>query len=82
MVDKGTIDEIFDMTTDDLDAIVELFTDVDDVFDMVEEVFVEVLVVDGMSCGAPFGAGDPLTTSIQKPSNAMEVERYIAAHGV
>ena len=78
MVDKTTVDELFDVTVDDFDVIVELFAKVDDVLDVVMEVF----VVDGMRFGAPLGAGAPLTTrswkSIQKPNVAMEVRRFMA----
>ena len=77
MVDEATVDELFNVTVDDFDVVVELFAKVDDVLDDVVEVF----VVDGMRFGAPLGAGAPLTTrswkSIQKPNIAMEVRRFM-----
>ena len=58
VVERAAFNELFDVTTDDFDVIVELFAEVDDALDVVVEVF----VVDEMSLGAPFGAGAPLTT--------------------
>ena len=42
MVDKVTVDELFDVTVDDFDVIFEDLAEVDDVFDVVAELF-EVL---------------------------------------
>lgn len=58
MVDKVTVDELFDVTVVDFDVTTELFAEVDDIFNVV----VEVLVVDRMRFRAPFAAGAPLTT--------------------
>lgn len=55
--DKATVDELFDADVDDFDVVVKLLAEVEDIFDVVVEVF----VVDGISFGAPFGAGAPLT---------------------
>lgn len=39
MVDKATVDELFDTTVDDFDVIIELLAEVDDVFEVVVELF-------------------------------------------
>lgn len=49
MVDRATVDELFDVDIDEFDIIVKLFAEVDEVFDVV---VVEVFVVDVMSSGA------------------------------
>ena len=59
VVDTVTIDELFDVTIDDFDVIVEIFAEVDNVFDFAVVVF----VVDEMNFGAPLAAGAPLTIS-------------------
>ena len=58
VVDKATVDELFDADVDDFGVVVELLAEVEDIF----VVIVEVFVIDGISFGAPFGAGAPLTT--------------------
>ena len=58
VVDKTTADELFGVTIDDFDVIVEHFVEVDDAFVVVVDIF----VVDGMRFGIPLGAGAPLTT--------------------
>ena len=72
VVDKTTVDELFDRTTDDFDVIVELFAEVDDIF-----------VMDGTRLGIPFAAGTPVTRrgrkSIQKPRAEIKVNRFMAA---
>ncbi len=79
MVDKATIDELFDGTADDFDVIVELFAEVDDILVLVVDIF----VMDGTRLGIPFAAGAPLTTrgrkSIQKPRAEIKVSRFMAA---
>lgn len=81
MEDEATVDGNFDVMIEDIDVVFELFAGIDDVFDVVVEVF----VVDGMCFGAPFGAGAPLTTkswkSIQKPNMAAAVKRFMALEG-
>ena len=52
-VGKGIVDEYFDVTTDDFDITVELFTEVDDTFLGVGMM---------MRSRRPSGAGAPLTT--------------------
>ena len=81
MVDKATVDELFNVI-DDFDVIDELFAEADDVFDVVVEVF----GVDRMSFEALLEVGAPLTTRswkrIQMPNREAEMERFIVVDSV
>lgn len=69
------VNELFDVTVDDFDVVVEVFAEMTNVFD--------IGVVDVMRIGAPFGAGAPLTTrglnSIQRPEMVTAVKRFMVA---
>ena len=79
VVDKTTVEELFEGAHKDLPGLFELFTEVDEAFTDV----VDFLVVDEMPLGTPFGAGAPLATRRRKKLNSkMAEKRFMAAEGV
>ena len=80
--DKTALEELFEGAKDDLAVVVELFTEVDDAFTGV----VDVLAVDEMPLGTPFGAGAPLATRRRKKTlklnNRIEGKRFMALEGI
>ena len=69
VVDKATLDELLDVTTDDLNVVVGLFTEVDDAFVAVVDIF----VVDAMRFSIPFGVGAPLTLTARRRSSTEKL---------